>query len=63
MASTLREDLAEARAGLVAKLYDERLAKHVAALEWLLKDVLKKVERLRRIRLAALDGHGGDAGG
>ena len=48
MASTMREDLAEARAGLLAKADDERLAKQVAALEGLLKGVLKKVERLKR---------------
>jgi hypothetical protein len=50
MASTMREDLKEARAGLLAKPYDERLAKQVAALEGLLKGLLKKVERLRRRR-------------
>jgi hypothetical protein len=48
MASTMREDLKEARAGLQAEPGDERLAKQVDALEWLLKDVLKRVERLRR---------------
>jgi hypothetical protein len=48
IASTMREDLKEARAGLVATPYDERLAKQVAALEGLLKGVLTKVERLRR---------------
>jgi hypothetical protein len=48
MASTMRDDLAEARAGLLAKPDDERLAKQVSALEGLLKGVLKKVERLRR---------------
>ena len=48
MASTMREDLAEARAGLLAKPDDERLAKQVAALEGLLKGVQKKLERLRR---------------
>ena len=48
MASTMREDLEEARAGLLAKPDDERLAKQVAALEGLLKGVLTKVERLRR---------------
>ena len=48
MASTMRGDLAEARAGLRAKPEDERLAKQVAALEGLLKGVLTKVERLRR---------------
>ena len=44
MAATMREDLAEARAGLLAKPGDERLTKQVAALEGL----LTKVERLRR---------------
>lgn len=48
MASTMREDLKEAREGLLAKPGDERLAKQVAALEGLLKGVLVKVERLRR---------------
>jgi hypothetical protein len=48
MAATMREDLAEARAGLLAKPGDERLTKQVAALESLLKGVLAKVERLRR---------------
>ena len=48
MAGTMREDLAEARAGLLAKPGDERLAKQVDALEGLLKGVLTKVERLRR---------------
>jgi hypothetical protein len=48
MANTMREDLKEARAGLLAKPGDERLAKQVKALEHLLKDVLQKVERLRR---------------
>jgi hypothetical protein len=48
MAGTMREDLAEARAGLLAKPGDERLAKQVSALEDLLKGVLTKVERLRR---------------
>jgi hypothetical protein len=48
MAITMREDLAEARAGLLAKPGDERLAKQVAALEGLLKGVLTKIERLRR---------------
>ena len=43
----MREDLAEARAGLLAKPGDERLSKQVSALEGLLKGVLKKVERLR----------------
>jgi hypothetical protein len=46
MADTMREDLAEARAGLLAKPGDERLAKQVAALEGLLKDLMMKVERL-----------------
>jgi hypothetical protein len=44
----MREDLEEARAGLLAKPGDERLAKQVAALEGLLKGVLAKVERLRK---------------
>jgi hypothetical protein len=44
IASTMRQDLREARAGLVAKPGDERLAKQVSALE----GVLKRVERLRR---------------
>lgn len=48
MASTMREDLREARAGLQAEPGDERLAKQVAALEGLLKGVLTKVERLKR---------------
>jgi hypothetical protein len=48
MAGTMREDLEEARAGLMAQPGDERLAKQVAALEGLLKGVLKKVERLKR---------------
>jgi hypothetical protein len=48
MASTMREDLKEARAGLLAKPGDERLAKQVDALEGLLKGVLKKAERLKR---------------
>jgi hypothetical protein len=48
MAGTMHEDLEEARAGLLAKPGDERLAKQVAALEGLLKRVVKKVERLRR---------------
>ena len=48
MASTMRQDLEEARAGLLAKPGDERLAKQVGALEGLLKGVLTKVERLRR---------------
>ena len=37
MASTMREDMEEARAGLLAKPGDERLAKQVSALEGLLK--------------------------
>jgi hypothetical protein len=48
MTSTMREDLKEARAGLLAKPGDERLAKQVAALEGLLKGLMTKVERLRR---------------
>ena len=48
IASTMREDLAEARAGLLAKPGDERLTKQVAALEGLLRGVLTKVERLKR---------------
>lgn len=48
MADTMREDLAEARAGLLAKPDDERLAKQVEAIEGLLKGVLTKVERLKR---------------
>ena len=48
MAATMREDLAEARAGLLAKRDDERLAKQVAALEGLLKGLLTKIERLKR---------------
>ena len=44
----MRDDLADARAGLLAMPGDERLAKQVAALEGLLKGVLTKVERLRR---------------
>jgi hypothetical protein len=48
MAATMREDLAEARAGLLAKPDDERLAKQVAALEGLLKRLLTKIERLKR---------------
>jgi hypothetical protein len=35
MAGTMREDLKEARAGLLAKPGDERLTKQVAALEGL----------------------------
>lgn len=49
MASTMREDLKEAREGLLAEPGDERLAKQVSALEGLLKGVLTKVERLRRL--------------
>ena len=48
MAGTMREDLAEARAGLLARPSDERLAKQVAALEGLLKGVMTKAERLKR---------------
>ena len=48
IASIMRKDLVEARAGLLAKPYDERLAKRMAALEGLLKGVLAKVERLKR---------------
>ena len=48
MAGAMREDLAEARVGLVAKPGDERLTKQVAALEGLLKGVLTKVEGLKR---------------
>jgi hypothetical protein len=48
IASTMREDLAEARAELLSKPGDERLAKQVDALELLLKGLLAKVERLRR---------------
>ncbi len=48
IASTMREDLAEARAGLLGKPDDERLAKQVGVLKGLLKGVLTKVERLRR---------------
>ena len=44
----MREDLADARAELVAKPGDERLTKQVAALEGLLKGLLTKVERLKR---------------
>jgi hypothetical protein len=49
MASTMREDLKEAREGLLAEPGDERLGKQVSALEGLLKGVLTKVERLRRL--------------
>jgi hypothetical protein len=48
MASTMREDLADARAELVAKPGDERVTQQVAALEGLLKGLLTKVERLKR---------------
>jgi hypothetical protein len=48
MASTMREDLKEAREGLLAKPGDERLTKQVSALEGLLKGPLTKVERLKR---------------
>jgi hypothetical protein len=48
MASTMREDLRDARADLLTKPGDERLAKQVSALEGLLKGVLTKVERLKR---------------
>ena len=48
MASTMQEDLAEARAGLMAQPGDERLQKQVAALDGLLKGLLKKIERLKR---------------
>jgi hypothetical protein len=48
VAGTMREDLEEARAGLLAKPGDERLAKQVRAIEGLLKGVLTKVERLRK---------------
>jgi hypothetical protein len=47
MASTMRQDLEEARAGLLAKPGEERLAQ-VGALQGPLKGVLTKVERLRR---------------
>ncbi len=47
MASAMREDLKEARAELQASPGDERLAKQVAALQWLLKYALKKVQRLK----------------
>ena len=48
VASAMREDLKEARARLLAKPGDERLGKQVDALQYLLKDVMKKVERLKR---------------
>ena len=48
MANMMREDLADARAGLQAKPGDEKLTKQVGALESLLKSVLAKVERLKR---------------
>jgi hypothetical protein len=54
MAGTVREDLAEAREGLLAKPGDERLVKQVSALEGLLKGMPAKVERLRRQELTAL---------
>ena len=53
MAATMREDLEEAREGLLAKPGNERLTKQVAALEGLLKGALAKVERLRRKGLQA----------
>jgi hypothetical protein len=48
MVSAMRNDLKEARAELLAKPGDERLAKQVTALEHLLKELMTKVERLRR---------------
>ena len=48
LAATLREDLAEARLGLTAAPYDERLAKQITALERLMKGVLAKIEQLKR---------------
>jgi hypothetical protein len=48
IASTMREDLKEARAGVLAKPGDERLTKQVNALERLLKGLMTKVERLRK---------------
>jgi len=48
MASTMRDDLKEARTGLLVKPGDERLAKQVTALEGLLKDLMTKFERLRK---------------
>jgi len=48
IASTMRDDLAEARAGFLAKPGDERLTKQVCALEGLLKGLMTKVERLKR---------------
>ena len=48
MANTMREDLKEARTGLLAKPEDERFAKQVKALEYLLKGLLQKVKRFRR---------------
>jgi hypothetical protein len=48
IASTMREDLKEARAGVLAKPADERLTKQVNALERLLKGLMTKVERLRK---------------
>jgi hypothetical protein len=44
MASRMRQDLKNARAGLQAKPGDERLTKQVAALQGLLKSVLAKME-------------------
>jgi len=48
IASTMRDDLKEARAELLAKPRNERLTKQVKALEYLLKGLLQKVEWLRR---------------
>jgi hypothetical protein len=48
IANTMRDDLKEARAELLAKPGNERLPKQVKALEYLLKGLLQKVERLRR---------------
>jgi hypothetical protein len=48
MASRMRQDLKNARAGLQAKPGDETLTKQVAALQGLLKSVLAKMERLKR---------------
>ena len=48
IASTIRYDIKEARAGLLANPDDKRLTKQVGALERLLKGVSTKVERLRR---------------
>ena len=44
----MRAALKEARAGLLAKPEDERLAKQASALEGLLKGVLAKMQRFRR---------------